>query len=317
MARNPKEKPRGHHRAIRRIATPEGVAIPIELADRGERMAAFLIDILLLYGALFLIGLTLFLVFISLVSGDGETLTGWLLSLFILIQFLVRSFYFAYFELRWNGTTPGKRALGLRVVSRDGRPLTGGAIMARNLMREVEIFLPISVFASVLDAPGSDLLTLSMAVWLGAMVLLPFLNTDRLRAGDLLAGTWVIALPKAALAPDLARQEPAVAEHPRETYDFTARQMDVYGIYELQTLEDILRSEGPASADTRREVARRIARKIAWHDPEGAAANASAFLDAFYVQLRKHLESRLAFGVRRADKNDPGGAKPPGPSIDR
>ena len=45
-----------------------------------------------------------------------------------------------------RGATPGKRMLGLRVVARDGARLTGGAVIARNAMREIEVFLPLSFF---------------------------------------------------------------------------------------------------------------------------------------------------------------------------
>ena len=63
----------------------------------------------------------------------------------LLLSFALRSFYFIFFELRWQGATPGKRALGLRVIDRKGGRLKPEAVFARNLMREVEMFLPISL----------------------------------------------------------------------------------------------------------------------------------------------------------------------------
>jgi hypothetical protein len=113
----------------------------------------------------------------------------------------------------------------------------------------------------------------------------------------------VIAAPKAALLSDVAagaaRVKGGAAVDPE--FPFTRSQLEVYGIYELQTLEEVLRQQGPQSAETRREVARRIQRKIGWTaerepDPQ-------RFLNAFYAALRAHLEARLLFGERRENKH--------------
>ena len=125
----------------RRILTPEGVPLIFQLAERGERAAAVLIDLVIMLLAMTAVVLaSVFLLSQLGVSGLGVGLT-------ILLFFFVRSFYFIAFELRWQGTTPGKRALGLRVIDRAGGRLRADAIFARNLMREVELFLPLSLAA--------------------------------------------------------------------------------------------------------------------------------------------------------------------------
>jgi len=71
----------------------------------------------------------------------------------------------------------------------------------------------------------------------------------------------------------------------------------------LQTLEHILRQEGPHAAQVRDEVARRIQRKIGWQSP-GQPVDPRAFLQAFYAAQRRHLEAKLLFGKRRQNKFD-------------
>ncbi len=112
-----------------------------------------------------------------------------------------------------------------------------------------------------------------------------------MRVGDLLAGTWVISAPPKRLSYDLGDVR---AE--REGWTFSDAQLDVYGVYELQTLERVLR-DGDARAIA--TVAAAIRAKIAvWgggdHD----------FLHAYYDASRARMERGLLFGKRREDKHD-------------
>src|SRR6185369_10636229 len=94
-------------RRQRRILTPEGVELTVELAARGERLAAFLIDLLLLTVCVIVLLLVMFgVLFVGLRS-------GWLIAVGLIAFFFLRTFYFAIFELHWQGSTPGKRAIGL------------------------------------------------------------------------------------------------------------------------------------------------------------------------------------------------------------
>jgi len=311
-------KPR--NRAERRVLTPEGVPLIFQLAERGERAAAVLIDIVILFTAIAAFALAIVLGMGALnIKGAGAALF-W--GLVILISFFIRSFYFVYFELRWQGQTPGKRALGIRVIDRKGGYLRPSSVFARNLLREVELFLPMMLLLSPSDAGGSQgWISLLTMVWVGIFLLLPFFNKDRLRAGDMAAGTWVIAAPKTMLLGDVAAEAAAarktggkggVAVDP--DFPFTRSQLEIYGIYELQTLEEVLRHQGPQSAETQREVAKRIQRKIGW---TGAVdSDAERFLKAFYAALRAHLEARMLFGERRENKyagknGDKNGGKSP------
>ncbi len=289
--------------ALREIVTPEGVAISVRLADRGERAAALIIDLMVIGG----IALALALAFVVAISAGGRSGDGWLAAIGLLVWFALRSIYFIVLELRWQGKTVGKRVLGLRVIDRAGGRLGADAVFARNLMREVEVFIPISLLLADAAVGVGLWVELCLIVWAAVFVLLPLLNRDRLRAGDIVAGTWVVYAPKAALLPDMATAtapaEGRVIDAPAP-YVFTVEQLDSYGIFELQTLEAVLRQAGPNVGETREAVCERIRRKIDWPEPD-SPIDAGMFLEAFYAALRARLENRMLFGVRREDKHDP------------
>ncbi len=285
--------------SFRELVTPEGVLLPVRLAERGERAAAVLVDLMIIFGAIFV------LVLLFAFSALGGSLSGWQFSFGVLLSFFVRSFYFIFFELRWQGSTPGKRIFGVRVIDRGGGRLRPDAIFARNLMREVEIFLPAGLLLQR-DALGIEGLGVLLTfVWMSIFALLPFFNKDRLRAGDIVGGTWVVAAPKAALLPDMAEASATPRPGLRSSGagpQFSTKQLEAYGIYELQTLEKVLREQGPKANAMRKAVCGRIQRKIGWRSTE--PVDTRRFLEAFYSALRAHLEAKMLLGVRRRDKFD-------------
>lgn len=271
---------------IRELVTPEGVALHLRLAEVSERLCAFLLDLAVICALL--VGLTI--VSAALLRGTGIELAGivWLLGFFLL-----RNFYFALFELQPRAATPGKRMIGIRVATQSGGRLTVDAILARNLVRELELFLPLSLLGLQGRSAGGWLVLLGLG-WVGVFTLFPLFNRDRLRVGDLLAGTWVVGVPRRRLLADLALAPPGSAG----ALAFTAAQLGAYGIKELHVLEDVLRAQSPA---TLAAVAGRIAGKIGW--TRGSETDL-AFLQAFYAGLRARLERGLLFGQRRRDKFD-------------
>lgn len=282
---------------LRTLVTPEGVGLRLVLASAGERLGAFLLDLAVI--AAVLVALTLGAITLGL--GGGAEMAGviWLLGFFLL-----RNFWFALFELRPKAATPGKRALGIRVAARSGGRLTADAILARNLLRELELFLPLSVLTIQGTRADTWLVLLGLG-WAGIFLAFPLLNRDRLRVGDMLAGTWVVRAPRQSLLPDLAAPATVPWGAPAETLTFTPSQLDVYGIKELHVLEDVLRQRDPAALHL---VAERIAAKLQWQ--RGREADAE-FLQAFYAALRGHLERGLLFGQRKVDKHDRGGRPRP------
>jgi uncharacterized RDD family membrane protein YckC len=278
---------------LREVVTPEGVPVRFAVALAGDRLGAFLLD-LLAVAAIVLV----FVVPLGFLAARGVLEGDLVLAAAVLALFLVRTFYFAFFELSWQGQTPGKRRLRIRAVEARGGPLTAEAIVARNLTRELELFLPLAaLFAPEALFPGAPgWASLAAAVWMLLFGLLPLFNRDRLRVGDLVAGTVVVRTPDAVLLEDLA------ATRAREGAAFSEEQLDVYGVYELQVLEDVLRTRGrPGHEDAVRTVAAKVREKIAW---QGPPLPDEPFLEAFYAALRGRLERRLLFGRRRADKHD-------------
>ncbi|HEY3146551.1 MAG TPA: RDD family protein, partial [Dongiaceae bacterium] len=166
------------------ILTPEGVELHVEIAERGERAGAFLIDMLFIGAAV----TAIFIGTISLLSALSE----YALAVGLIAFFFVRTFYFAFFELVWRGRTPGKRLINIRVIDRAGGPLRPNAVVVRNLVRELEVFLPASLMFAPAEFGDAALVRLFMTVWIGIFVLMPLFNRQGLRVGDMVAGTMVV-----------------------------------------------------------------------------------------------------------------------------
>ncbi len=286
------------------VETPEGIALPFTVGARSARAGALIIDYLIIF--IVIISFTLMLGWIFggvLKSGGGAgNIAGageFLLVIYILVLFLARYGYFLTFEMGPRGATPGKRLVGLRVAARDGGHLTPEAVLARNLLRDVEILLPL-VF--VFSAPSGDngAAGWAAAAWFLVFMLFACFNRDAMRAGDLIAGTWVVEAPRTKLAPTLstgAAAREGVSDVTGARYRFGSKELAVYGEYELQTLERVLR-EG--SQEAIEAVAKTICDKIGWTVGGG---DEKAFLESFYSQLRARLEGNLRFGKRKADKH--------------
>ncbi|ANM29834.1 hypothetical protein ABI59_09960 [Acidobacteria bacterium Mor1] len=276
---------------IRRLNTPEGVKLPFEVASAGDRFAALTLDLLIVHLVVIAV-----VIVAALIGSPGVKSIG------LLVSFFIRNLYFVYFEMRWHGSTPGKRKFGLRVISRQGGPLSAEAIFARNLTRELEVFLPMSA----LFAPGELLPGLPMwgallgTIWLFAFGLLPLFNKDRLRVGDLIAGTLVVLMPAAKLLPDMT--DTTAVQIPQEMdLTFSEAQLSLYGSQELQVLEDLMRKERGRSSEVLDAVAEKIKIKVDWTRSRWDV-DTWEFLSAFYRAQRAHLEHKMLFGERRTKK---------------
>jgi uncharacterized RDD family membrane protein YckC len=154
------------------IETPERVPLHFALASIGNRFLACAID----HG---LQALTILVIIIAFsVIADYSSLGNqfseapkWVRAVLGIVVFLIFSAYFAFFEWLWNGQTPGKRWLKLRVIREDGRPLTFWEAAVRNLLRVVDMLPPpfyslglISVFVSSSDQRIGDLVAGTVVV---------------------------------------------------------------------------------------------------------------------------------------------------------
>jgi uncharacterized RDD family membrane protein YckC len=276
----------GVRRRRREIITPEGVPLQVELADFGERLSAFFLDCVIWFVALIVLFVT-----ILLTIGSSGTFTI-AIALGLFIAFNIRNMYFVFFEIAWRGATPGKRVIGLRVIDRHGGPLMATAVIARNLTREVEMFLPLGI---LITGGAGNWEQLSLASWMLFFAALPAINRERMRGGDLIAGTTVIALPKRALSSDLVEA--------RVQFSFTEQQLRAYGAFELQVLEELLRR--PDSVDGTRvlnDVCDKICHRIVWTTPI-PPDQVTLFLRDFYTAERAFLEREQLYGKGRADKH--------------
>lgn len=270
----------------RQFVTPEGVDLKLDLAGAGERACAFLIDVCIIVGVL--LAMTIALLFG--LSAAGEVASPSLTIIWLLGFFVLRNAWFTVFELSGRGATVGKRLLGLRVVARDGSRLTAGAIIVRNAMREIELFLPISfVTANQVSSRVDAFIYLLALAWVGVFLFFPLFNRDRLRVGDLLAGTWVVHTVKATLAPDLTATE-------RVRRVFPDAALNLYGVFELQTLENVLRRENEEAIAT---VAASIRAKAGLADD----GDDYGFLTDYYAALCARLERNAVLGRYRKDKS--------------
>ena len=277
----------GERSLRRQFVTPEGVDLRLDLAGAGERATAYLIDAVIML--VILVALTISIVLVmgsGGASADSALAIIWLLGFFVL-----RNGWFVLFELSGRGATPGKRLLGLRVVARDGARLSGGAVLVRNAMREIELYLPLSFLAYDASSSRLESLTYILAFsWVALFLFFPLFNRDRLRVGDLLAGTWVVHAVRGALADDLVGFATT-----RQRRTFPQAALELYGIYELQTLEDVLRR---GSDDAVVVVAASIRAKAGLADD----GDDFGFLSDYYAALCARLERDALVGRRRENK---------------
>ena len=154
------------------IETPERVPLHFALASIGNRFLACAIDhgLQLFVMAIMVIAFVLIADFVDF-GGAFRDAPKWVIALLILTIFLIWTSYFVFFEWIWNGQTPGKRWLKLRVIREDGRPITFWEAMVRNILRIFDIMpLPfysiglICVFISKRDQRVGDLVAGSVVV---------------------------------------------------------------------------------------------------------------------------------------------------------
>ncbi|HSJ78317.1 MAG TPA: RDD family protein, partial [Erythrobacter sp.] len=202
----------------RTLVTPEGIALPITIASRGSRAGALMLDVMIIVFGL----LAFYLILIWIAGGllDGTELDPaaaprgareFMQIILVLIGFFTWYGYFLVQELGPRGATLGKRITGIRVAARGGSRLTPEAVIARNLLRDIEIFYPLLtlLILAVLSADTNEEigpLGWVMTGWFALFLLFPFFNRDALRAGDIIAGTWVVERPRSKLADALSTQ---------------------------------------------------------------------------------------------------------------
>jgi uncharacterized RDD family membrane protein YckC len=236
------------------IETPERVPLAFALASIGNRFLAVAIDHAIQYVSIVLIAL-LFLFAAGLFGDGGESVIDsvgvntpkWIVAVLIIVVFVLFSGYFAFFEWWWDGQTPGKRLMKLRVIREDGRPITLWEAIARNLLR---IFDAIPGFVIPIYSVG---------------LIVVFLNSRDQRVGDMFAGTVVIS-ERTDEAPTFAEtfSNPVADAAFRRVQQRTAFDANVSSIgeNEIEVIESFLRRRWDLTERQRIWMAWRIALPI-------------------------------------------------------
>jgi uncharacterized RDD family membrane protein YckC len=150
------------------IDTPENIEFAYDVAGIGSRFLAAIFDTLLIVVLQVALGVVVYMVYLAIEGSDG--VQSVLLAVWAVLSFLFLWGYYIVFELIWNGQSPGKRIIGLRVVRTGGRPITFVGSAIRNLVRVIDFL------------PG----------FYGLGVVVMFIDGRSRRLGDLAAGTLVV-----------------------------------------------------------------------------------------------------------------------------
>lgn len=236
-----------------RVRTSEHVGINYEIAGIGNRFLAAFVDLALLG----VIELGLSLVFGVVIRELGGVAATSALAVSVVLLVLVIPFaYWVLLEAFWNGQTIGKHLVGIRVLRDDGSPVGFFAVLARGLLRLLDVvplIFPVDMLLMLLSAKGQ-------------------------RLGDLVAGTVVV---KARFDRDFhalrTRAEPA------------ARALSVRSLSgeEQRLVREFVLREPKLTAPVRASVAASIAARLRPVVPESAEhADDVVFLHAVAASLR-------------------------------
>jgi uncharacterized RDD family membrane protein YckC len=213
------------------VETPEHVRFRFRAAGPTRRAWAYLIDLLVRAGILLVVELLLVLATGNHLRLGHSVVSGGTLIMLFLLEWA----YFVFFEAAWNGTTPGKRALRLRVVKAGGYPLSFMDAVLRNLLRTAD-FLPVGY-----------LLGLVAMAWDGRFA----------RLGDRAAGTMVVIEDPVRVAPPITL-DPPPSESELESFPHHV----VLPLPEREAIELLLRRRD-LSPGRREELASMVAPMLA------------------------------------------------------
>ncbi len=258
------------------IQTPEQTLVEFHLAGIGSRFLACSIDTLIL--VLASIVLSLFALIGAAVAGSSISWgSTWVLAITVFLLFALFYGYFAIFEAVWNGQTPGKRLMQLRVIQQSGRPINVFQAIARNLLRAVDQ-LPTPLYA------------------VGCVTVL--LNRQNKRLGDFVAGTVVVrekSLEEMRPEWGAAPVQPQAQAQAAPSYN-----LRLLGDAEFQLIEAFVQRRSYLEASIRQrmayEIVEKIAGKLGLSPQELAAASTGGretFLEVLLQQYRStgHLHS--------------------------
>jgi uncharacterized RDD family membrane protein YckC len=156
------------------VVTPENIAFRYQAAGPFRRLPAFLIDLCIRAGIFILV-----MLFFSFALGILGMAVG------VVSAFVIEWFYGGLFETYWNGQTPGKRIMRIRVLRTDGQPIDGMQAVMRNILRFVDMMPLVPV-----PVPGAPPIPVIPTFLIGLIT--PMCNRRYQRLGDVVCGTMVV-----------------------------------------------------------------------------------------------------------------------------
>jgi uncharacterized RDD family membrane protein YckC len=218
------------------VRTPESIAFNYELAGLGSRFLALIVDqaiqiatLILIFGSIVL-ALSRTAVAVHHAPAPDRFATSLGIALIVAIAFAILFGYFIVFEALWNGQTPGKKLVGIRVVRDGGYPIDFGASLIRNLIRVGEQLIGYYLFAAI-----------------SALI-----SPENKRLGDLAAGTIVVRDARLAMPQSVTQREAEPA------YASTA----YLSGEERALIKRFLERRDQLSVDRREELAAQLAARV-------------------------------------------------------
>jgi uncharacterized RDD family membrane protein YckC len=247
------------------ISTPENVDLHLELAGMGNRVYACLVDTVLSYVLMMLVGIGCLLLVVLLgklpMANMMRTgLTYSVVGLTILLEFAILFGYFIFFEGMWQGQSPGKRLAQIRVIEQNGQPVGWASVFIRNLVR-------------VVDTGGALIGLLVMVV-----------DKNERRLGDLAAGTLVIRERTSARSAGIDPQKMLESSRMMDVGRLTPREYDV--------LSSFLERRGKLSASQRPLLAKKLEDyfRTKLHEPT-LGESPELFLEQLYIAYQNRSVS--------------------------
>ena len=260
------------------IVTPENVSVTYQLSGIGSRFLALVLDMILQAIASAALILVAFFAVMRMainwvqVEKAVRAQSGWVFAGMMIGLFLIAWGYFIFFETIWNGQTPGKRLLRLRVVREGGQPIDLACAATRNLMRYLD-FLPAFYTVGLISI---------------------FLSPRYKRLGDYAAGTIVVKERSPRLVQITPRTEPRHA--PSSASAFGAISIDALSPGDLAAIRRFAERREKLPLEAQEQIARTLAAPIMARlglapppDPNFSHAD---FLEALYALDRERQSFR-------------------------
>jgi uncharacterized RDD family membrane protein YckC len=273
-----------------RVTTADNVGISFRVAGLATRITAALLDLVTLLCILFVVTVLIVAIAGAIAGTQGGTSAIEVVSLAGLLiaacWVLLAILYFTVVQAVSAGRTPGKTAMGLRVIAVDGGTASLGAYFLRSA-------------AYIVDVAGVGLI-------------LMFFHPQSRRFGDLLAGTVVVRerTPVTLLAATAPSPVYLRSNDPGPAIDG----LENLGEHELMTIRIFLSRLG-LRPDQRADLATQLAKRLLdrMELPSGAPERIwppELLLERLYLQLTPRFEHGGSFPVQRLD---PYGVREPHP----